>query len=410
MNHLVRGLMVIGITVTGLVTTGRSVHAESSKADEVTAAYIVDAKSGQVVYARNANDKLPIASLSKLMTLYLVEQAVKTGQIKWTDTVPTDKHVQKMASSATLSTMPMSADDRFTVKELFAATLVGSSNSSAIALGEYVAGNNAKFIKLMNQQADKWAIDAKFVSASGLDNTDLSKYDLDLPHTSATAQNLVSAKAITVIAQHLVEEFPDVLTVANVKAVNIHKYRVPTSVKILKGEKYYDPRVPVDGLKTGYTNQAGACLVATFEQDGHRMIATTLGGAWPYTANNNLRLMLKDQERQQDVAARAIKYQIPGTQTSVRLVTDDHLKMWTNSAHPVQQTQEAVWPLHRTKPNYLGANTTVLKVHLTDPQSGTTRTLSYHTEHAVSLQGPMQWATKVTTASLPLNHAFAIAE
>lgn len=92
-------------------------------------------------------------------------------------------------------------------------------------------------------------------------------------------------------------------------------------MEILKGAEYYDPRVPVDGLKTGYTNQAGACLVATYRQNGHRMIATTLGGAWQFTANNNLRLMLKTTEQYKQVVPKSINYQIPGTQTKVRLVT-----------------------------------------------------------------------------------------
>ncbi|WP_261978488.1 D-alanyl-D-alanine carboxypeptidase family protein [Lactiplantibacillus plantarum] len=151
-QRLVWGL-VLTATVSGVLSCNVAAHATSSKADEVKAAYVMDAKSGQVVYAQNADQKLPIASLSKLMTLYLVERAIEHGQIKWTDAVPIRKNVRKMATSATLSVMPMPAKETFTVRELFAATLVGSSNSGAIALGEYVAGSNDKFIKLMNQQA-----------------------------------------------------------------------------------------------------------------------------------------------------------------------------------------------------------------------------------------------------------------
>ncbi|WP_455386858.1 serine hydrolase [Lactiplantibacillus pentosus] len=263
-HRLATGL-VLAAGMVGLLMGTPAVHA-ANKADEVKAAYIMDAQSGQVVYAQNADQKLPIASLSKLMTLYLVESAIQRGQIKWTDTVPIDKNVRKMATSATLSVMPMPAKEHFTVKELFAATLVGSSNSGAIALGEYVAGSNAKFIKLMNQQAAKWQLDAHFISASGLDNTDLTNYDLKIAGTGEQGQNMVSARAVTTIARHLINDYPDVIKVADQRSVKIHKYTVPTSVQILKGEKYYDYRVPVDGLKTGYTNQAGACLVATFRQ------------------------------------------------------------------------------------------------------------------------------------------------
>ncbi|MCW1909831.1 D-alanyl-D-alanine carboxypeptidase [Lactiplantibacillus paraplantarum] len=391
-QRLVWGLVLM-TAVGGWLSNSQTAQAASSKADEVKAAYVMDAKTGQVVYAQNADQQLPIASLSKLMTLYLVERAIERGQIKWTDTVPIQKNVRKMATSATLSVMPMPAKENFTVKELFAATLVGSSNSGAIALGEYVAGSNAKFIKLMNQQAAHWHLDASFISASGLDNTDLTNYNLKLKGTSEQGQNLVSARAVTIIAQHLINDYPEVIDVANQRSVKIHKYTVPTSVEILKGEKSYDPRVPVDGLKTGYTNQAGACLVATYQQNGRRMIATTLGGAWQFTANNNLRLMLKTTERYQSVVPKEINYQIPGTTTKVRLVTKRNTTMWANSKQPLAQTKIALWPLHRTEPNYVAANTAVLKVRLTDPLSGTTQEVVYRTPEALTMLGPLQWAT-----------------
>ncbi|MCE6030950.1 D-alanyl-D-alanine carboxypeptidase [Lactiplantibacillus pentosus] len=407
-HRLATGL-VLAAGMVGLLMGTPAVHA-ANKADEVKAAYIMDAKSGQVVYAQNADQKLPIASLSKLMTLYLVESAIQRGQIKWTDTVPIDKNVRKMATSATLSVMPMPAKEHFTVKELFAATLVGSSNSGAIALGEYVAGSNAKFIKLMNQQAAKWQLDAHFISASGLDNTDLTNYDLKIAGTGEQGQNMVSARAVTTIARHLINDYPDVIKVTDQRSVKIHKYTVPTSVQILKGEKYYDYRVPVDGLKTGYTNQAGACLVATFRQNGRRMIAITLGGAWKFTANNNLRLMLKQSERYQQVAPKTIQYQIPGTTTKLQLETDSQTTMWQNTDHPMTQTKIELWPLHRTKPNYLAAGTAVLKLRLTDPLSGTVHNVIYRTPKALTMLGPVQWATQVKKSTTVSAAAFAMAK
>ena len=407
-HRLATGL-VLAAGMVGLLMGTPAAHA-ANKADEVKAAYIMDAQSGQVVYAQNADQKLPIASLSKLMTLYLVESAIQRGQIKWTDTVPIDKNVRKMATSATLSVMPMPAKEHFTVKELFAATLVGSSNSGAIALGAYVAGSNAKFIKLMNQQAVKWQLDAHFISASGLDNTDLTNYDLKIAGTGEQGQNMVSARAVTTIARHLINDYPDVIKVADQRSVKIHKYTVPTSVQILKGEKYYDYRVPVDGLKTGYTNQAGACLVATFRQNGRRMIATTLGGAWKFTANNNLRLMLKQTERYQQVAPKTIQYQIPGTTTKLQLETDSQTTMWQNTDHPMTQTKIELWPLHRTKPNYLAAGTAVLKLRLTDPLSGTVHNVIYRTPKALTMLGPVQWATQVKKSTTVSAAAFAMAK
>ncbi|VDG17488.1 D-alanyl-D-alanine carboxypeptidase [Lactobacillus pentosus] [Lactiplantibacillus mudanjiangensis] len=407
---VVRWLSLIVVLWSGLVMGTTTGQAKTSKANQVKAAYIMDTKSGQAVYAQNADEALPIASLSKLMTLYLVEEAIDHGQIKWTDIVPIQSNVQKMATSSTLSTMPMPKKTKFTVRELLAATLVGSSNSSAIALGEYVAGSNPKFIAKMNAQANQWGINAHFVSASGLDNTDLTTYDLNLKGTSATAQNLVSAKAITTVAQHLVNKYPSVLKVSNQRSVKIHGYKVPTSVLVLKGESYYDARVPVDGLKTGYTDQAGGCLVATFTLHGRRMIATTLGSKWKFTANNNLRLQLKQQGRYQQVAPTTIQYDVPGTQTTLRLVAQGHTNAWTYTDQTVTTTKQVVIKVLKSRPNYLAARTPVMQLKLTNTSAGTTTTITYVTPTATVIGGPMQLATKpIVKQSLSLNAAFAFA-
>ncbi|MDQ7937021.1 serine hydrolase [Lactiplantibacillus sp. WILCCON 0030] len=383
--------------------------AATDPATEVKAAYVVDANSGQAIYADHADKKLPIASLSKLMTLYLVTQAVRKGQVKWTDNVPISADVRKLAASPTLSTMPMAKDEKFTVKELFAATLVGSSNSSAIALGELIGGSNAKFIQLMNQQAARWQLAAHFVSASGLDNTDLIRYHYNLPGTSNQAQNLVSARAITTVARQLIKDYPAVIDIANHGSIKIHRYRVATLVQILKGQKHYDAAVPVDGLKTGYTAQAGACLVATFKQGGRRLIATTLGGTWKYTANAKLRLQTQQQERYHNVAPATMKYRLPGTQTTLKLVAKSSVKRWENVQQPFRQTQTAAVPVQRQQVNYLAANTTVMRLRLTDPNSGTVTTVAYVSPKAQMIPGPMQQVAKATATKHQLNLPLAFA-
>lgn len=386
---VILGLMLV---VAGLSGQAVTASASNDPANELKAAYIVDAKTGQAVYADRAETKLPIASLSKLMTLDLVVRAVKRGQINWTDNVPISNQVQKLAGSATLSTMPMAKNEKFTVKELFAATLVGSSNSSAIALGELVGGSNAKFIKMMNKQAQRWQLDAHFVSASGLDNTDLVNYHYKLPGTSEQAQNLVSAHAITTVARHLLQDDPAVITIANQGFVKIHKYRVATSVKILKGQSEY-AQLPVDGLKTGYTAKAGACLVATFTQNGRRLIATTLGGAWQFSANANLRAMVQQQERYQRVAPATLNYRLPGTSTTVKLVARKNQQRWVNVKAPLQATKVAVLPVTASQSTYLAKHTKVMQLRLTDPTAGTVTTVDYEAAHAQQLPGPMELAT-----------------
>ena len=391
--------LIIGLVMAVMSLGALTVTAAASQdpANELKAAYIADAKTGQALYADHAETKLPIASLSKLMTLDLVVRAVKRGQIKWTDNVPISDQVQKLAGSSTLSTMPMAKHEKFTVAELFAATLVGSSNSSAIALGELVGGSNAQFIQLMNKQADRWQLAAHFVSASGLDNTDLSRYHYQLPGTSDSAQNLVSAHAITTVARHLLVDDPGVIAIANQGSVKIHQYRVATSVKILKGQSQYDAHLPVDGLKTGYTAKAGACLVTTFTQHGRRLIATTLGGAWQYSANANLRSMVQQQAQYQRVAPATMTTQLPGTTTKLKLIAATNQRRWVNVRTPLQQTKVALWPLKPGQPNYVAKHRPVLQLRLTDQSAGTVTTVNYVTTHAQKLTDPMSAATTART-------------
>ncbi|XIF19537.1 MAG: D-alanyl-D-alanine carboxypeptidase [Acetilactobacillus jinshanensis] len=171
----------------------------------------MDADTGQILYQRNPNQPRKVASVSKLMTLYLVEQ--KANQIHgWNQTVKAAQSPQlrKMSYDKNIGGFKFKKGHRYTVKDLFQAALIQSSNNSAIALGEWVAGNNRNFVKMMNQQAKAWHINAHFVSASGLENDDLKKYGLRITGDSH-AGNLVSAKAVAIIAQHLLAQYPNVI-------------------------------------------------------------------------------------------------------------------------------------------------------------------------------------------------------
>ncbi|PWG00252.1 D-alanyl-D-alanine carboxypeptidase family protein [Levilactobacillus bambusae] len=285
----------------------------SSQLDHVSAraAYAIDAESGQVLYQQNQNQEVPIASLTKLMTLYLVERDVQSGKLNWSDNVPIDKELQKMSKNSETGSVEMKTNEKFTVKQLFDAALIASSNSAAIALGNKVGGSNARFIQMMNEQAKRWHIDAKFVSSSGLDNTDLTKYHYDLKGTDKKAQNLVSASAITIISQHLINEFPDVLKVAKTTNEKVNGTAVMTSNELLPGQPYYDEDLKVDGLKTGYTPKALMCYTTTYTVDGHRIIATVLGAKSSFPTMIKLMKNLKETYTYEQITPRPVALRTP---------------------------------------------------------------------------------------------------
>lgn len=280
---------------------------------KVKSAYVMDAKSGQTLYANHADTKLPIASLSKMMTLYLTKEAIDQHKLKWTDKVAVDSDLIKMSKNYGLGSFKIERSNQYTVKQLYQAALIASSNSAAIALGKAVAGgNNAKFINLMNNQAKDWHIDANFVSSSGLDNTDLKHYGYQLAGTPAKAENMVSAKAISIVAQHLTAIFPTITKWADQSTYRLDKQTLVNTNYLLKPGNYYRASNHVTGLKTGYTENAGLCLTVTYWRHGRMLIATIIGSNTVFSAMNGLITHLDKTVSAKSVTERSTKYRIGG--------------------------------------------------------------------------------------------------
>ncbi|GAA3621320.1 D-alanyl-D-alanine carboxypeptidase family protein [Secundilactobacillus similis] len=288
--------MLIAISCAALVFTPTLTSYAKTKKDtkmssykKVKAAYVMDAKSGQTLYDDRGDKELPIASLSKMMTLYLTTQAIKQHQLKWSDKVSVNKQLIKMSKNYALGTFKINRSKQYTVKQLYQAALIASSNSAAIALGEAVTGgDNAKFIAKMNQQAKAWHLDANFISSSGLDNSDLHHYGYQIKGTTANQQNLVSAKAITVVAQHLVDAFPQITKWSSKATYDIGNQTLINANSMLKTGAFYRKSNHLDGLKTGYTEKAHLCLTITYWRHGRQLVATILGSDTTFSAMNGI--------------------------------------------------------------------------------------------------------------------------
>lgn len=156
--------------------------------------------------------------------------------------------------------------------------IVQSANASAVALAELVAGNEHTFVNQMREQLTKWEIkDATIINASGLSNVYLGEHKY--PGTQENDENLMSARDVAIVAQHLIKDFPEVLEVSKIKektfAPNTSQ---PDDMKNWNVMLYEGPNYKegVDGLKTGTTDLAGACFVGTIQKDGRRVITVIL--------------------------------------------------------------------------------------------------------------------------------------
>ncbi|MFD1672437.1 D-alanyl-D-alanine carboxypeptidase family protein [Agrilactobacillus yilanensis] len=244
------------------------------------AAVVLDAKSGQVLYAKEASTALPVASMSKMISLYLVLKAIDQGKIQWTDTIAPDEAQAALSEGTELSNVPLTAGTAYTVKELYEASWIYSANVAVMLLGQKVAGSQANFVKLMQQQLTDWGIkDATIVNASGLNNSLLG--DLAVPGTGADAENEMSAYDTAQVAQHVLADYPEVLQTTKIakqtfRANQAGSFEMTNWNMLLPGLQMYDASLAIDGLKTGTSDAAGECFTATLKVNGRRLIAVVM--------------------------------------------------------------------------------------------------------------------------------------
>ncbi|MCI1910818.1 MAG: D-alanyl-D-alanine carboxypeptidase [Lactobacillus amylovorus] len=263
------------------------VHADATssyQADQlnlnVKSAIAIDGDSGQILYAKNADKTLPIASMTKLVTVYLTLQAIKNKKLSWDQKVKPTAPIVKVANNTEYSNVPLKMGHSYTIRQLYQATLIESANGAAMLLGQTIAGSQKAFINQMRAQVKKWGIeDAKIYTACGLPNGNLGKDAY--PGVNKNDENTMSAKDMAIIGQNLIKDFPEVLDTTKIAHLNFKDGNKVTKMAnfnwMLKGLSQYDEAYPVDGLKTGTTDAAGACFIGTVEHSGARLITVVMG-------------------------------------------------------------------------------------------------------------------------------------
>lgn len=246
---------------------------------EANAAISVDADTGKIFYSQNSDTPLGIASITKIISLYLVEKEVAEGNLAWEDEVVISEYLANLSVNPELSNVPLVENESYTVKELFDSSVIQSSNSSIMALAEKIAGSENAFVDQMNELLTGWGIeDAKIINSSGLTNKYLG--DNYYQETTAEDENELSAKDVAIIARHLINDYPDILAVSSTPT---QEFGSETSSPVTMSNSNWmlsgmpNEKAGVDGLKTGTTDYAGPCFVGTIEKEGQRIITVVLG-------------------------------------------------------------------------------------------------------------------------------------
>ena len=252
--------------------------AETDLGLTVDAAILIDAESGKILYEQNADTSLGIASMTKMMTEYLLLDAIKEGTVSWDQQYRVTEYTYKVSQDRALSNVPLRADGTYTVRELYEAMVIYSANAATIAIAETIAGTETEFIKLMNKKAEELGLEGyKFVNSTGLNNANL--FGMHPGGTGAVDENVMSAKSMAKLAYHLLKDHPEVLETSKIAKKT---FREGTDDAIeMENWNFMLPGLVfeyegVDGLKTGTTDFAGHCFTGTAERDGTRLIAVVM--------------------------------------------------------------------------------------------------------------------------------------
>ena len=219
-------------------------------------AILMDAATGTVLYEKNASERLRPASVTKVMTLLLVMEALDTGRIGWDDTVI----ASEAACAKGGSQVYLEPGEEMSMDEMLKSVVVSSANDCATALAEHVAGSESAFVGMMNQRAQELGLlDTNFVNCTGLD---------DAPEA---AEHLTTAHDIAVISRELLkhDRIRDYTTIW-MDSVRDGASELTNTNKLVR---YYEG---CTGLKTGYTSTAMYCLSASAERDGTEYIAVIM--------------------------------------------------------------------------------------------------------------------------------------
>ncbi|MEJ6400132.1 D-alanyl-D-alanine carboxypeptidase family protein [Nicoliella lavandulae] len=266
-------LMTLGLPVTA---SASSVYQNTNQPDiDATVGLAVDASNGQVLYSKNSNRPMPLASMSKLMSLYIVRKAIAEGKIYWDQKVPVNSALHNLSVDTDYANVPLPTGKTYTVRQIYQASFE-SANAAMMSLANLVGGSTQNFVLMMRKTAKQLGIkDAQLYTACGLTNGEVGKA-LGMPGVDDNAENKMSAKDMAKIASKFMQQFPDVLKHTSISEYTLGGKTLRNGDYMLPGGTQADPNLPVQGLKTGTSTTCGGSFIGTTNRDGHRIITVVM--------------------------------------------------------------------------------------------------------------------------------------
>tara|TARA_R110000782_G_scaffold247075_1_gene333769 strand:- start:4741 stop:5880 length:1140 start_codon:yes stop_codon:yes gene_type:complete len=213
---------------------------------------VMDFNSGDLLVEKNTDQRLPPASLTKIMTIYVVASELANGKISLEDEVLVSEEAWRTQGSR----MFIEVNKKVKLDDLLHGVIIQSGNDASVALAEYISGTEGVFADLMNKHAEQLGMNnSHFVNSTGLPDPD----------------HYTTASDLAKLAQALIRDYPEVYDLHKIKEFTFNKIKQHNRNKLLWRDR------SVDGIKTGHTEEAGYCLVASAARDGMRLISVVMG-------------------------------------------------------------------------------------------------------------------------------------
>ncbi|MCL1991265.1 MAG: D-alanyl-D-alanine carboxypeptidase [Defluviitaleaceae bacterium] len=324
MKKLIAAVMVM-VVLMGYLTPVVSAEAlvESGKS-----AVLIEVETGRILYEKNHHDPLEPASMTKMMPMYLILEAISDGRLTWDQAVIVSDHAASLGGTQ----IYLEPGEQMSVRDLFASVAIASANDAVTALGEAVSGSEAAFVELMNERASEF----------GMTNT-VFKNPTGLPHDA----HVTTAYDMALLGKRLILDFPEVteFTTLYEDYVRENSDEPFWLVNTNKLVRYVEG---VDGLKTGFTAAAGYCLTATAKRGDMRVVAVVMGAQRSELRNLEVARLIEHAFSQYELHPRLAAGSVVGTRHHILVegrqfdvVTTVPISVLTDvSTHLGEETQE----------------------------------------------------------------------
>ncbi|ASB88621.1 D-alanyl-D-alanine carboxypeptidase [Bacillus sonorensis] len=314
-----------------LMTTPSAFAKESQSktpelAHEAKSAVLIERDTGKILYDKNSHEKLPPASMTKVMTMLLIMEALDEGKMKMTDKVRTSEFAASMGGSQIF----LEPGEEMTVEEMLKGIAIGSGNDASVAMAEHIAGSEEEFVKRMNEKAAELGLkNTSFQNTTGLPKEGHYSTAYDM---AVMAKELLKYDKIT----KFTGTYEDYLRENTDK-----KFWLVNTNRLIK---FYPG---VDGVKTGFTNEAKYCLTASAKKGNMRVIAVVFGASTPKERNAQVTKMLDYAFSQYETHPMYKRNEViselkvnKGREQKIKLVTSEPISLLTKKGEDIKAVKK----------------------------------------------------------------------